>query len=225
MASSLCRRVNTVGIELLPGSIIPEVSQVLLLQIIRDTYRIADEELYGVALNGAVRLLVKLLSSQVYEALVERYLGVVMDFTDIVWVRLVDISKHYTWLKLRNVPIEVDETDLRKYCVKYVAQQGKRVDSAYAGLPEGTFSLKISLPHLVPSYVYLSDFHKQRMVTYAGWRRTCRICGEYDHVAAECGRRGYPQVVYRSVIPERGVWYKKWKCMVDVETVGCGVIR
>ncbi|XP_069951453.1 ionotropic receptor 21a-like [Cherax quadricarinatus] len=40
-------------------------------------------------------------------------------------------SERYTWLKLRNVPFEVDETDLRqvfsKYGVVHVAQQGKWV--------------------------------------------------------------------------------------------------
>lgn len=71
-----------------------------------------------------------------------------------------------------------------------MAKQGNRVAGAYAGLPDGSFTLKMSLRQAIPSYVYLDDFQIQVMVSYAGQRRTCHLCGDYDHMAAECGQRG-----------------------------------
>nr|XP_053628146.1 uncharacterized protein LOC128685623 [Cherax quadricarinatus] len=65
----------------------------------------------------------------------------------------------------------------------------------YAGLREGSFTLKMSLRKSIPSYVTLSDFRIQVYVyvTYAGQRRTCRLCGAFDHMAAMCPRRSTPE--------------------------------
>ncbi|XP_069946825.1 uncharacterized protein [Cherax quadricarinatus] len=194
MVFSVRRRVNTVGIQLVRGAITPENEQVLLPKIIRDTYGIADKDLYGVALNGAYRIFVKLLYEPVYEQLVEQFQDLCVDVSPDVHVRMVDVSRQYTWVKLRNVPFEADATDLRsvfrRYGVIHMAKQGMWVAGAYVGLPDGSFTLKMSLCHAIPSYVYLDDFRTQVMVSYAGQRRTCRLCGEYDHMAAECGQRG-----------------------------------
>lgn len=119
MACSYRRRINTVGVELLSGAITPASAQVLLPKIIRDTYGIQDGELYGVALNGARRFFVKLLSATVYESLVNRFQDVSLDATPAVRVRMIDVSRHYTWIKLRNVPFEADETDIRKVFEEY----------------------------------------------------------------------------------------------------------
>ncbi|XP_069957545.1 uncharacterized protein [Cherax quadricarinatus] len=190
MALSVRRRVNTIGIELLRGAISPSSVQVLLPTIIRETYGIQDDEVYGVALNGAYRIFVKLNSTSVYESLVTRFQDVSLDATPAVKVRLIDVSRHFTWVKIRNVPFEADEADIRSvfetYGTVHLAQKGKWTAGAYMGRPEGTFSLKMTLRHPIPSYVVLEDFRTQVMVSYAGQRRTCRICGAYDHMAAEC---------------------------------------
>lgn len=56
MELSVRRCVYTVGIELLRGLVMPTSASVLFSWIICDAYGIADEELYGVALNGAYRM-------------------------------------------------------------------------------------------------------------------------------------------------------------------------
>ncbi|XP_069935601.1 uncharacterized protein [Cherax quadricarinatus] len=193
MAVSLRRRINTVGIELFKGTIMPSSAQVLLPKIIRETYGIQDSDLYGVALNGGQRIFVKLLSATVYESLVTRFQDISLSVTPAVSVRMVDVSRHYTWIKLRNVPFEADEADIRKvfetYETVHYAQHGTWVAGAYAGFPEGSFNLKMTLRHPIPSYVYLQDFRTQVMVMYPGQRHTCRLCGEYDHIAATCDKR------------------------------------
>nr|XP_053652758.1 uncharacterized protein LOC128702506 [Cherax quadricarinatus] len=190
MAQSVRRRVNTVGIQLVRGAISPQAAPVLLPLIIRDTYGIQDEELYGVALNGAYKVFVKLLNTDVYERLVEKYQDVRVDVNSMVSVRLHDVSRHYTWVRVRNVPFEADETDIRNvfkdYGTVHLAQPGKWVEGAYVGYPEGTFSLKMTIRHPIPSYVILEAFRTQLMVAYAGQRRTFRHCGGYDHIAAYC---------------------------------------
>lgn len=186
MALSVRRRVNTVGIELLRGAISPTSAQVLLPTIIREMYGIQDDEVYGVALNGAYRIFVKLNSTSVYESLVHRFL----DATPAVKVRLIDVSRHFTWVKLHNVPFEADEADIRRvfeaYGTVHLAQQGKWAAGAYMGRLEGTFTLKMTLRHAIPSYVVLEDFRTQVFVSCTGQRRTCRLCGGYDHLAAVC---------------------------------------
>lgn len=46
--------------------------------------------------------------------------------------------------------------------------------------------LKMTLRHPIPSYVILEDFKTQVLVSYAGQRRTCCLCGAYDHMVAMC---------------------------------------
>nr|XP_053642176.1 uncharacterized protein LOC128695525 [Cherax quadricarinatus] len=66
---------------------------------------------------------------------------------------------------------------------------GRWATGPYAGMLEGTYSVKMTLRHPIPSYVMLQAFRTQVYVTYAGQRRTCRLCGSYDHIAAQCGKR------------------------------------
>lgn len=135
----------------------------------------------------------KFLSGTVYESLVNRFQDVSLVGTPAVRVRMIDISRHFTRIKLRNINFEADEEDIRRvfeeYGTVHLAQHGKWVSGAYAGLPEGTFTLKIILRHPIPSYVYLQNFKTQVMISYAGQKRTCRLCGEYDHIAVSCGKR------------------------------------
>lgn len=165
----------------------------LLPAIIRDTYGIADEEIYGVALNGTMRIFVKFNLASVYEAVVDKYQEVILTVNSAVTMRLHDVSRHYTWVKIRNVPFEADDSDIRlamgKYGTVHMATVGKWATGPYAGKLEGTNSVKITLCYPIPSYVVLPEFRNQVFVTYAGQRRTCRLCGSYDHLAALCGRR------------------------------------
>nr|XP_053648456.1 oxygen-dependent choline dehydrogenase-like [Cherax quadricarinatus] len=48
----------------------------------------------------------------------------------------------------------------------------------------------MSLCQAIPSYVYLDVYRTQVMVSYAGQQRTFRLCRDYDHMAAECSKRG-----------------------------------
>nr|XP_053647550.1 uncharacterized protein LOC128699066 [Cherax quadricarinatus] len=201
-------RINTVGIELLRGTINQDSALTLWPLIIRETYGIEDCDLYGVALNGNYRMFVKLLSSQVYEDLLAHYQDVAIEVNEDILVKMVDVSSQFTYVKLRNVPFEANEADLRsvfgKFGTVHVAQQGKWTAGAYVGYPEGSFSLKMTLRQPIPSYVFLEEFKTQILVTYAGQRRTCRLCDGYDHIAAECVRRRTGQGIPRSDISRRG---------------------
>nr|XP_053628568.1 solute carrier family 22 member 3-like [Cherax quadricarinatus] len=63
-------------------------------------------------------------------------------------LRLIDVSRYFTWVKVRNVPFEAYETDLQnvfsRYGTVHVVTVGKWTEGAYAGLLEGTFSLKMT---------------------------------------------------------------------------------
>ncbi|XP_069937214.1 uncharacterized protein [Cherax quadricarinatus] len=67
------RRVNTVCVEILQGSLLDHNVDVLLLQILQDTYKISNDDIYGVSVNGASRVFVKFTTSTVYEDVVQRY--------------------------------------------------------------------------------------------------------------------------------------------------------
>ncbi|XP_069941920.1 uncharacterized protein [Cherax quadricarinatus] len=193
MAQASRRRINTVCVELIRGAVTGTSMDLILPAIIRDTYGIADEEIYGVALNGTTRIFVKFNLASVYEAVVDKYQEVTLTVNSAVTVRLHDVSRHYTWVKIRNVPFEADDSDIRlamgKYGTVHMATVGKWATGPYAGKLEGTYSVKMTLRYPIPSYVVLPEFRTQVFVTYAGQRRTCRLCGSYDHLAALCERR------------------------------------
>ncbi|XP_069954323.1 uncharacterized protein [Cherax quadricarinatus] len=167
MALNSRRRINTVCIEMIRGAVSGSNMDLLLPAIIRDTYGIANEEICGVALNGTTRIFVKMTSARVYEAVVDK-----------------------------NVPFEATDFDisseLRNYGTVHVATAGRWATGPYAGTLEGTYTVKMTLRHPIPSYVVLKELRTQVYVTYAGQRHTCRLCGSYDHIAAQCGKRsGY----------------------------------
>lgn len=202
MAEGGRRRVNTVCLDLVTGLFTNQNTNLLLTAILRDTYGIANEDLYGVALNGNSRLFVKFSQGATYENMVAKYQDVLKTVNPGVTVRLRDVSRYYTWVKVRNVPFEADECDLRNlfewYGTVHMATLGRWRDGPVVGMPEGSFSLKMSLKHPIPSYVIMEDFRTQVYVTYSGQRRTCRICGTYDHIAAQCPtRRGRIEVATR----------------------------
>ncbi|XP_053645098.1 uncharacterized protein [Cherax quadricarinatus] len=191
MALAIKRRVNTVCIELTRGAVSRPSTTLILPAIIRDTYGIASEDLCGVAVHGASRIFVKFCQASVYEAVVERYQDVTLTVNHSVSVKLNDVSRYYTWVKIRNVPFEADESDLRAAFEKYgtIHTVGRWSERLYAGIPEGTFTLKMTLRQPIPSYVILDDFKSQVMVSYTGQQHTCHLCGAYDHTAAQCEQR------------------------------------
>nr|XP_053640633.1 uncharacterized protein LOC128694505 [Cherax quadricarinatus]XP_053640634.1 uncharacterized protein LOC128694505 [Cherax quadricarinatus] len=202
MALNSRRRINTICIELIRGAVTGSSMDLLLPAIIRDTYGIANEEICGVALNGTTRIFVKLTSASVHEAVIDKYQETTIAVNYAVSVRLHDVSRYYTWVKIRNVPSEADDSDIRS---DHMTTAGRWAAGPYTGIPEGTYSVKMTLRLPIPSYVVLSDFRNEVFVTYAGQRRTCRLCGSYDHVAAQCGkRRGYPEQQRRQAAEEDG---------------------
>ncbi|XP_069945397.1 uncharacterized protein [Cherax quadricarinatus] len=179
------------------GAVTGSNMDLLLPAIIRDTYGIANEEICGVALNGMTRIFVKMTSAQVYEAVVDKYQETIIQVNTAVSVRLRDVSRHYTWVKIRNVPFEATDFDitseLRTYGTVHVATAGRWATGPYAGALEGAYTVKMTLRHPIPSYIVLKELRTQVYVTYAGQQRTCRLCGSYDHIAAQCEKRsGYP---------------------------------
>lgn len=94
MALHSGRRINTVCVELTRGAVTGATVDLLLPAIIRDTYGIANEEIYGVALNGTTRTFVKLTSANVYEAVIDKYQETIISINSAVSVRLHDVSRH-----------------------------------------------------------------------------------------------------------------------------------
>lgn len=85
--------------------------------------------------------------------------------------------------------------ELRNNGMVHMASAGRCAAGPYTGMLEGTYSVKMTLHHPIQSYVMLQAFRTQVYVTYAGQRRTCRLCASHDHIAAQCGkRRGYLQL-------------------------------
>lgn len=166
---------------------------VLLSAIIRDVYGIPNDELYGVALNGMTRVFVKFTRAGFYTRIVDEFQERRMSVNSTVEVCLHDVSKYYTWVKVRNVPFEATSYGIQEafsnYGTVHTASMGVWRDGPFEGLPEGSCTLKMSLRQPVPSYVTLTGYRTQVFVHYAGQRKTCRLCDSYEHMAAQCPRR------------------------------------
>lgn len=141
MADYTGRRINTVYIELLRGSLSPATKNVLLPAIIRDLDGIPNEELYGVALNGMKRVFVKFLRASFYSSVVEEYQERRMCLNSTMDVCMHDVSTYYTWVRVRNVPFEATKFGIEdvfsNYGVIHEARGGVWRDG-YEGLPEGS---------------------------------------------------------------------------------------
>nr|XP_053644059.1 uncharacterized protein LOC128696711 [Cherax quadricarinatus] len=192
MADRQGRRVNTVCVEFIRGSLSGATMHVLLPTIIRDVYGIPTEELYGVALNGMSRFFVKFANAGFYSKIVEAFQERKMEVNSAVEVCLHDVSTYVTWVKVRNVPFEAEYVIRKvfgKYGMVHAATKGVWREGPYEGLPEGSCTLKMILKQPIPSYVHLEHYRTQVFVHYAGQRKTCRLCNSYDHMAAQCSRR------------------------------------
>lgn len=165
----------------------------LLPAIIRDAYGVPNEEVYGVALNGMTRVFLKLNRASVYDRLVEEYQERKVTVNSAVDVVMHDVSRNYTWVKVRNVPFEATAYSIQEvfnnYGKVHSATMEVWTEGPYKGRPEGSYTLKMTLARPIPSYVMLVESRTQVFVHYAGQRKTCRLCSSYDHMAAQCPRR------------------------------------
>ncbi|XP_069936407.1 uncharacterized protein [Cherax quadricarinatus] len=89
-------RVNTVCIELTREAVLGPSTALLLPAIICDTYGIANEDLYGVAMNDVSWIFVKFCSAHVYEEVVDKFQEVNLVVNSAVSVKLHDVSHYYT---------------------------------------------------------------------------------------------------------------------------------
>lgn len=73
--------------------------------------------------------------------MVAKYQDVLKIVSPGVTVSLRDVSRYYTWVKVHNVPFEVDECDLRsmfeQYGTVHMATLGRWHDGLLVGMPEG----------------------------------------------------------------------------------------
>ncbi|XP_069947746.1 uncharacterized protein [Cherax quadricarinatus] len=155
------------------------------------THKISNDDIYGVSVNGASQIFVKFTTSTVYED-VQRYQDLRCQVNPTVAVCLRDVSRTYTWVKIRNVPFEADEHAIRKVFTKFgmihQTYAGVWSHGPFAGKPDGSFSVKMSIKMAIPSFV-LDVYRTQVYVYYPGQRKKCRLCDAYGHMAYQCGRR------------------------------------
>lgn len=224
MADRIGRRVSTVCVELVRGTLTGTTMHVLLHAIISEVYGIPTEELYGVAVNGVSRIFIKFKDAGFYTSIVNKYQEKRLAVNTMVEVCLHDVSSYVTWVKVRNVPFEATEHDVTAVFSSYgkihSAVMGVWQNGPYEGLPEGSFTLKMTLRQPIPSYVFMEVFRTQVYVYYSGQRKTCRLCGSFEHMAAQCykkaGRREQVPVILHQrnalEVSEEGVRPNKIPC-------------
>lgn len=127
-----------------------------------------------------------------------------MSVNSTVEVCLHDVSKCYTLVKVRNVPFEATLYGIQgafsSYGTVHSASMGVWRDGLYAGLPEGSYTLKMSLRWPILSYVTLTGYRTQVFIHYAGQRERCRLCDSYEHMVAQCTRRQAPRMATSSPV-------------------------
>ena len=98
-------------------------------------------------------------------------------------------------LRVRNLPIEVSTEAVMLCLGQYgqvfeVREERYPRGSCYQGLLTGTRLVRMAMKRAVPSYVRISGV--EAMVFYHGQKPTCQICGETDHLRANCPNRRRP---------------------------------
>ena len=179
-------RVNTIGIRFTRGTKSPSI----LAKILHDKLGIPPEEIRGLGDYGNKRQLVKVISTQMFDHLVNRYVGYPIRIDNEHEIEVDDVSSYKDRVKITRLPFEMPLEVLKSLLERYgqvdrVIQSTSR-DKEFKNVPidEG-IAIMVVNDH-IPSSLWIAETQQYMFFQYDKQPHTCHNCGSLDHKANQC---------------------------------------
>ena len=195
MVPPVLRRVNTIGIRFTKGS----KNATLLDKIIDEKLGIPQNELAGLADYGPKKHMIKVLSSQMYDHLVSRYVGYPIRLNNENEFEVDDLSSYKDRVKITRVPFEMSSDTLESLLGRY--GQVDRIimctsrERRHKNVPIDEAIAFMSIDTHIPSTLWIKETQQYMYFQYNKQPQTCLNCGSLDHKAFRCD-------VFRQTPPE-----------------------
>ena len=195
MVAPVLRRVNTIGIRFTKGT----KTEALIDKIIDDKLGIPVHEIAGMADYGTKKHQIKVISSQMYDHLVARYVGYPIRLDRNTEFEVDDLSSYKDKVKITRVPFELSHDTLKSLLERYgqvdrlimcMSRERRyknvRIDQAIAFM---------SVDSPIPSSLWIAETQNYMFFNYTNQPQTCINCGSLEHKAFRCD-------VFRQTRPE-----------------------
>nr|XP_045610535.1 uncharacterized protein LOC123765814 isoform X1 [Procambarus clarkii]XP_045610536.1 uncharacterized protein LOC123765814 isoform X1 [Procambarus clarkii]XP_045610537.1 uncharacterized protein LOC123765814 isoform X1 [Procambarus clarkii] len=177
-------RLNSIGLEFTCHAGYPLVDLVL-----SDMLHVSVQDVYGVELLTARRVVIKFVGEAVYRVFLRKYEGRTLQLQDGAGsVTISDRSGAVTYVSVHGAPMEFPEVLLQRFFQRYGSAVSVRMNSlssgTYSGVKTNIRTLGMRLRSDIPSSIRLLGYYVR--VFYARQPRTCFRCGLLGHQAAGC---------------------------------------
>ena len=177
------RREDSVGL-MFPFSPTQRQISDVIFQVLKINY----DEIIGFQPLGKSKVVIQFSKSYVFHSFCDKYDEKDIDVGNGKLVRIVNLSRQYTYVSIRYAPFNMDNALLERILMKYGKVFGIRLNR-YAhgkeeGLLNGTRTARMELKRSIPSSMNIHGFNI--VFYYNGQMKTCYKCGRENHMAAEC---------------------------------------
>ena len=184
MAASLpLRRQDTVGFFF---SFYPDYGAVC--DFIFDVLKVDYNDIIGFQQLSGNKVAMKFANNRVFQDFCDKYDEKECTLGPGKTVRVINFSRIYTYVSIRQVPFDMDNALLENILGKYGKVYGiRRNRFAYGkakGLENGTRTARMELKHNIPSSMNIQGH--LILLLYNGQNKTCFKCGRDNHMAVDC---------------------------------------
>ena len=184
------RRKDSFGLEFNNYPDMESVRKVLF-----ESMKLTVDSIIGIQNLNRNRIVVKIISSDMFEEVMNKFEDQTIVF-GAVSVKVINLSKSFSYVSVRNAPFELDDDTI----VKIMSRYGK-VDSIrnnrfsfgpFSGLLTGVRTVKMRIRENIPSSFTIRGHAVSIM--YNGQVRTCYKCGLSGHLLKDCATESYDRV-------------------------------
>ena len=190
MVPPIRRRVNTIGIRYVGGSVKREHYRT----IFEDIIRVRDEEIIAIAELDSTHILFKLSTKETYQRICRDFTYVEIDVGAYDIIVIDDISSYDTVVNIRKIPFDITKDEVVQVLAKYGTVKKSYYRSLYGvsyfqGRITDRISINMAIDKPIPSTIYVREVDDYIYLSHIGQIATCHICGRSDHKANKCQDR------------------------------------
>ena len=179
-------RVNTIGIRFTKGTKSPSI----LKKVMHDKLGIPIEELAGLGDYGLKKHLIKVHSTQMFDHLVERYVGFPIRVDNDHEIEVDDVSSYKDRVKITRVPFEMSINSLKLLLERYGQVdrviQCTSIDRDFKNVPRDEAIAFMVVSDHIPSSLWIAETQQYMFFHYEKQPHTCNNCGSLQHKAYQC---------------------------------------
>ena len=156
--------------------------------VIFDLFKIKQDQIIGFQQLRSDKYVIKFTNTIFFEEFCDKYEEKIVGVSGEGNVRIVNLSKVFTYVSIRYAPFDMEDETLRNILSRYGKVHDMRWNKFSYGkakdLFNGTRTAHMQIKSNIPSSVNVQG-HRIFFI-YNGQKRTCHKCGEENHLAANC---------------------------------------